>query len=112
MKSTYKLNKLAISTLLVAAAMMQGCATSEKIQSVQLGDDQLTCAQIKGEFTKLDKATADIEAKKTVNGTNVAAALLWLPGLAYTFYDAGEASRLISDRRSNLSAVANKKRCT
>jgi hypothetical protein len=35
---------------------------------------------------------ADIESKKGVTGTNVASALFWLLGLAYTYYDAGEAT--------------------
>jgi len=63
------------------------------------------------EIRKLDAAKADIESKKGVTGTNVAAALFWLPGLAYTYYDAGEATRLIADRRSALTSIFNGKNC-
>lgn len=111
MKSTMKFHTLVIAAMLAATAFLSGCATSEKIQTVQAGDDQLNCSQISSEFAKLDKAQSEIESKKGVTGTNVASALLFLPGLAYTYYDAGEASKLIYDRRSNLTALANKKRC-
>lgn len=105
------MKKLALTAIVIAAGMLQGCATSEKIQSVKMGDDKLTCEQLQEEFGKLDQAQADIESKKGVTGTNVASALLWLPGLAYTYYDAGEASKLIYERRSHLTIVANKKQC-
>jgi hypothetical protein len=76
-----------------------GCATSQKTQVVQPGDRNLSCNAVNEEWAKLDKAQAEIDSKKGVTGTNVAAAIFWLPGLAYTYYDAGEATRLISDRR-------------
>ncbi len=104
--------KLALSTACLAALLLSGCATSQKIQTVQPGDDNLSCPALKGEFAKLDQAQADIDSKKGVTGTNVAAALLWLPGLAYTYYDAGEATKLISDRRSALTSIYNRKNCS
>ena len=88
-----------------------GCATSQKIQVVQPGDQNLSCTALMDDIKKLDQAQADIESKKGMTGTNVAAALFWLPGLAYTYYDAGEANRLISDRRSALTSMYNSKNC-
>ena len=94
-----------------ASALFAGCATSDKIQVVQAGDPNLSCGGIKDELAKLDKSQADIDSKKGMTGTNVAAALFWLPGLAYTYYDAGEAQRLISDRKSSLTTIYNNKKC-
>lgn len=101
----------AVLISVTASCLLLGCATSEKIQVVQPGDNQLSCNTINSEFVKLDKAQADIDSKKGMTGTNVAAALFWLPGLAYTYYDAGEAQRLITDRRSALTTVYNNKNC-
>ncbi|MDQ3186617.1 MAG: hypothetical protein M3Q16_09240 [Pseudomonadota bacterium] len=95
-----------------ASGLLFGRATSQKIQVVQPGDQNLSCNAIKEELAKPDKAQAEIDSKKGVTGTNVAAALLWLPDLAYTYYDAGEATRLISDRKSALTAVFNNKNRT
>lgn len=103
------------STAMVAAVvsgLLFGCATSQKVQVVQPGDQNLSCHAIIEELAKLDKTQAEIDSKKGVTGTNVAAALLWVPGLAYTYYDAGEATRLVSDRRSALTSVYNNKNCT
>lgn len=98
---------------IAAVAMgLTACATSEKIQVVQAGDPNLSCVQIREEIAKLDKTKADIDSKKGVTGTNVAAALFWLPGLAYTYYDAGQAERLISERKSALTMIYNNKKCT
>ena len=102
------------STLVVAAVsgLLFGCATSQKIQVVQPGDQNLSCRAITEELAKLDKTQAEIDSKKGVTGTNVGAALFWLPGLAYTYYDAGETTRLVSERRSGLTGVYNNKNCT
>ena len=108
MKSIRNLVTVAAIT---GTAMLAGCATSQKIQVVQAGDPTLSCASLKEEIGKLDKAQAEIDSKKGVTGTNVAAALFWLPGLAYTYYDAGEAQRLISDRKSGLTTIYNSKKC-
>ena len=102
----------AISIAVGLSAVLLGCATSEKIQVVQTGDNNLSCSGLKDEIAKLDKAQSDIDSKKGVTGTNVAAALFWLPGLAYTYYDAGEAQRLITDRKSALTKIYNDKRCS
>ncbi len=101
-----------LSANILSCIILFGCATSEKIQVVQLGDNNLSCAGIKDEIAKLDKAQSDIDSKKGITGTNVAAALFWLPGLAYTYYDAGEAQRLISDRKSALTKLYNDKKCS
>ena len=97
--------------LVTSITTLMGCATSQKIQVVQPGDQNLSCEALKSELAKLDGASKDIDSKKGVTGTNVAAALFWLPGLAYTYYDAGEANRLISDRKSALTSIYNSKNC-
>ena len=101
--------KIAATSLVLFS--FYGCATSQKIQVVQPGDQNLSCTALMDEIRKLDQAKANIDSKKGVTGTNVAAALFWLPGLVYTYYDAGEASRLISDRRNALTSLYNGKSC-
>ena len=103
-------NLVTIATM-TSTVMLAGCATSQKIQVVQPGDPNLSCTALKDEIGKLDKAQAEIDSKKGMTGTNVAAALFWLPGLAYTYYDAGEAQRLITDRKSGLTTIYNNKKC-
>ncbi len=103
------LGKLVLSFIM--SSLIAGCATSPKTQAVQIGDDQLSCNSIIHELAKVDKAEKEIDSKKGITGTNVAAVLFWWPGLAYTYYDAAEATRLLNERRSHLTSIYNKKSC-
>lgn len=103
------MKKIFIPALIIA--LLAGCSTTEKIQTAQTGDKNLSCADITKEFEKLDAAEAEVKDKKGVTGTNVAGALLWLPGLAYTFYDAGQAADAINQRRSRLVELSDRKNC-
>ena len=96
---------------LVGMFLLGGCATSKKVQVVQAGDNKMSCEQLKNELGKLDQAEQNVDEKKGVTGTNVAAALFWLPGLAYTYYDAGQATQAIQDRRSQLTKQYNDRDC-
>lgn len=93
-----------LSILCIAA-----CASSPKVQTVQFGDNNLSHQQIISELAKLDETERKIMQNKGLNGTNVAAFLFWLPGLAYTYYDATEAMKLVEQRRSHLTDMYNKK---
>ncbi|WP_353570221.1 hypothetical protein [Candidatus Albibeggiatoa sp. nov. BB20] len=98
-------------SILLATLLLGGCATSTKIQTVQPGDHKLSCNELTSELARLDDAETDIDSKKGVTGTNVASALFWLPGLAYTYYDAGQAEELINERRAYLTTLYNDKGC-
>lgn len=96
---------------LVSAFTLSACATSEKVQVSQVGDHTMSCKELADEMVKLDTAQSNVDSKKGVTGTNVASAILWLPGLAYTYYDAGQATEKISERRSHLSEIFSEKHC-
>jgi len=71
----------------------------------------MSCEQLQEDLKKLDEASASVQGKKGATGTNVAAALFWLPGLAYTYFDAGQALEAINARRSHLTQLYNDKDC-
>ncbi len=104
MNLVFKSIAVGLALLLVAA-----CATSPKTQVVQMGDNELSRNQILAEIQKLDKSEKEIKDNKGLTGTNVASFLFWMPGLAYTYYDASEASKLIEQRRSHLTQIFNEK---
>lgn len=103
--------------LVIGAACLSGllalsaCATSEKVQAKQIGDTAMSCDEILAENRRLDQAKAEIDSKRGATGTNVAAALFWLPGLAYTYYDAGQADQLIMERKAWLAQLYDEKDC-
>ena len=88
-----------------------GCATSQKIDTVKIGDNKLSCSELMEELNKLEDAQAEVDSKKGFTGTNVASALFWIPGLAYTYYDAGQATELIAERKAHLTRLYNDKGC-
>ena len=104
--------------LLIGASCLSGflalsaCATSEKVQAKQIGDTDMTCEQILAENQRLDEAKLEIDSKRGATGTNVAAAIFWLPGLAYTYYDAGQADALIMERKAWMAQLYSNKGCT
>ena len=102
---------LTISLPLLTYLLVNGCATTQKIQVVQAGDSKMSCEELTEDLEKLGAAEAAVDDKKGATGTNVAAALFWLPGLAYTYYDAGQALEAVRGRRSHLTELYNDKDC-
>jgi hypothetical protein len=103
--------KKILPILFLGSTLLLGCATSKKVEVVQVGDDNLTCSELTAELKKLDDAQAEVDSKKGVTGVNVASALFWIPGLAYTYYDAGQATEMIAERKSHLTRLYNQKNC-
>jgi len=106
-----KKTAITLFTVCFISAFLSGCATSKKVTANKIGDNKMTCDQLIAELEKMDQADEEIESKKGATGTNVAAALLWLPGLAYTYYDAGQATEAVNNRRANLTMLYNEKNC-
>ena len=91
--------------------LLTSCATSQKVQVVQTGDDGLGCGKLAAEMRKLDAAQKKVNAKKGGTGTNNAAAALWLPGVFTTYYDAGQATKRINERKAHLRKLQRQKGC-
>jgi len=106
-----KMNKYLVLSFCVVGILLGGCATSKKMKSVEIGDSKMSCGEMRSELKRIDDAEASVEDKKGVTGTNVAAFLFWLPGLAYTYYDAGQAENAINERRSHINKLYNDHGC-
>ena len=108
------MKKLGYGRLLVIVGLVvsfASCATSQKVQVVQTGDRGLGCGQLAAEMRKLDAAQKQVNAKKGGTGTNKAAAAIWLPGVFTTYYDAGQATKRINERKAHLRKLQGQKGC-
>lgn len=100
-----------LSVLLVCSLGLSACATSEKVIARQLSDASLSCADILAEQAKLDRIESVIEANKGLTATNIAAAVFWWPGLAFTYYDASLAEERANERRAWLKSLQTEQDC-
>lgn len=95
----------------VAALVIAGCTTTEKVAAVQPMDATLTCDQLTAEFAKLDSINKTADSNKGVNTANVAAVLLFWPAAVGNYMDADSAQKLVNERRTHLMGIWNSKNC-
>lgn len=103
--------KLKLLSALAATAILAGCASPHVVETTKLSDSKMTCTQIQMEMAEADRFRADAQKEKGMTGTNVAAALFFLPAMIGTYSNANEAISAADKRKSNLIALYNEKRC-
>ena len=100
-------------TLLTLAALtlVVGC-THQKVDVNQLGDKDMSCAQIQRELGQLKEMENDIDDKTGFSGRNVGMALLFWPGILVNEMNAGDAEERIADRKNKLLDLHEQKSCS
>ncbi len=88
-----------------------GCVSSQKVDRVRVDDDQLSCKEIIEQIKEAEDYKKKAEANKGVTGTNVAAAVFFLPGLVSTYIDANDAIKAAEERKQHLVDVYREKKC-
>lgn len=100
--------------LLVASAslvLLSGCATPTVVQSKQISDNQLSCAQLKTQISEAKEFEEKARKERRVTGKNVAAAVLFWPALLGTYSNTEEAINAAKDRQDHLISIYNAKNC-
>lgn len=95
----------------LAASLLAGCATPTVIETRKLGDQQLNCEQIKREIAEAERFEKEARKDRTVNGQNIAAAVLFWPALLGTYSNTEQAINAAKERRDNLFKLAESKNC-
>lgn len=106
MKSILKAALLAASVVALSA-----CTTTEKVAVEKPSDLKMSCAEIEGEFSKLDQVMDDASGDKGVNTANVAAVVFFWPAAVGNYMNASEAEKLVEKRRAHLMNLYMKKSC-
>ena len=104
------MKKIILITFL--ASLLGACATPTVVQTRQAGDENLSCADLKNQIELAKKYEVDARKERGVTGTNVAATLLFLPGLLGTYMNTEDAMRAARDRQALLAELSSKKRCS
>ena len=93
------------------AVAATGCATNQKVATNQLGDDKLSCSEIKSQDQKLDGILEEASHNKGVSGANVAAVLFFWPAAVGNYMDADKAEQLVNKRKAVLTDLYKEKHC-
>jgi len=91
--------------------IIAGCASPQVVSVKKAGDSDLSCAQLRNEYSDAQDFEAKARKERTVTGTNVAAAVFFWPALLGTYANTEEAITAAKDRQKNLERIAADKAC-
>jgi hypothetical protein len=100
-----------ISVAVAACVMLSACATNQKVAVNQLGDEKLSCQEIKEQDRKLDQVLEKAQHNKGVSTANVAAVILFWPAAVGNFMDADKAEELVNKRKTVLADMYKARKC-
>ena len=101
----------ALAAICGGVLMLSGCVTNEKVAVTQIGDENLSCDQIKGQSVKLDAVAEKARDNKGVNTANVDAVIFFWPAAVGNYMDSDHAEQLIEKRRGVLATLYQGKKC-
>jgi hypothetical protein len=96
---------------LAGVVLLQGCASPTVVSVRKAGDEDLSCPQLKREYEDALDFEAKARKERGVTGTNVAATLLFWPGLLGTYANTEEAINAAKERQKRLERLAEGKNC-
>jgi hypothetical protein len=97
----------------VAVAMLlAGCSTAPTVvQSVQPGDPQLSCDQLRAQLAEAEKLRLEAEGKSGSTGGSIVHAFLFLPGYLTNRQNVTDAVNAAEARKTHLGALISQKNC-
>ncbi len=101
-----------IAAVITACVVLSACATNQKVSVNQLGDEQLSCAQIVSQDRQLDEVLEKAQNNKGVSTANVAAVIFFWPAAVGNYMDADKAEQLVTRRKTVLADMYAKKGCS
>ena len=89
--------------------LLASCVSPKVVKTVQISDKDLSCTQLIVATEEAKKFEEDGREGRTVNGTNVAAAIFFWPGLIATYMNTDDAIDAAKDRQEYLAKIYDKK---
>ena len=100
-----------IGAALTLGFLVSACATPHVVSVHKIGDEKLSCEQIKEQFAEAQNFEKNARKEKGATGTNVAAVVFFWPALFATYTNIEEAVSAAKDRQEHLAKIAAKKDC-
>lgn len=101
-----------MGAVLAFGFLVSACATPDVVSIQKIGDEDLSCGQIKEQFSEAQNFEKEAREEKGATGTNVAAAIFFWPALFATYSNIEEAVEAARDRQEHLKKIAAKKGCS
>lgn len=95
----------------LAAVTLSACVSPEVVQTNNLGDADMSCAQIATEVAQLEEIRTEAKKGTSASGKNIAAGLLFWPALIGNYANAQEAQEAADKRQNVLVDLSNRKGC-
>ena len=89
--------------------LITGCVSTKTIQTVQSGDFEMNCDQLKYELTNLGAKFEDAESDSGPTGKNIATGLLFWPGVLVNVNQTSRNIDSINDRIVHINNLYSKK---
>lgn len=97
--------------LALGISLITGCVSNKSVQTVQAGDESLSCEALRSELASLGAKFEDAKDDSGITGKNVGLALVFWPGIIVNEVRANKNQDSIDSRVSHLSSIYNRK-CT
>jgi hypothetical protein len=98
--------------VITGVAFVVGCASPHVVDEKQVGDENLSCSELKDQIDDAGRFEKKARDEKGVTGTNVAAAIFFWPAMIVTYENAGDAIDAAKERRRNLGKLYASKGCS
>ena len=98
-----------ILLVVIGAFALTACVSNKTIQTVQIGDEEKSCPELKSELQTLGVKFEEAKDESGVTGKNVALAIFFWPGIIVNESQAGKNQESIDRRVTHLSGLYNSK---
>ena len=94
-----------LTSTLLHLVLVSGCVSNKAIQTVQAGDQQMSCVAIKTELASRGAIFGEAKDDSGVTGKNVGLALVFWPGIFVNEVRANKNQDSINARIAHLSSI-------
>jgi len=95
----------------VALFALVGCASPTVVQTRQVQDETLNCAQLRLAYDESEDFEKKARDERGVTGKNTAAVLLFWPALIGTYLNTEDAIKAARDRKDHLARIMVARKC-
>jgi len=95
--------------ILFSISLLAGCVSNKSVQTVQVGDNDKSCAGLRAELSQLGAKFEDAKDESGVTGKNVGLAIVFWPGIIVNEVRSNKNEDSVDSRIAHLTNIYNSK---